>query len=58
MDNLDGPSGCWTVLHCEKKRIKKWSRSGSNRGPSACKADVMTTTPQDHRQRGVLKRFT
>ena len=24
-----------------------WSRPGSNRGPSACKADVITTTPQD-----------
>ena len=24
-----------------------WSRPGSNRGPSACKADVMTTTLQD-----------
>ena len=25
-----------------------WSRPGSNWGPSACKADVITTTPQDH----------
>ena len=29
--------------------VKKveWSRPGSNRGPSACKADVITTTPRD-----------
>ena len=26
---------------------KKWFRSGSNRGPSACKADVITTTLRD-----------
>ena len=30
----------------KKKEI--WSRPGSNRGPSACKADVITTTLQDH----------
>ena len=37
--------GC---LKRERKRHPKkrtcWSRPGSNRGPSACKADVMTTT--------------
>ena len=59
MDNPDGPLGCWTVVHYgRRKKKKKWSCSGSNRGPSACKADVMTTTPQDHRQTTILKRST
>lgn len=26
---------------------KSWSGPGSNRGPSACKADMITTTPPD-----------
>ena len=30
-----------------KQKWYFWSRPGSNRGPSACKADVMTTTLQD-----------
>ena len=34
---------CCYVL-CEKF----WSGPGSNRGPSACKADMITTTPPDH----------
>ena len=29
-----------------------WSRPGSNWGPSACKADVITTTPQDQDSQG------
>ena len=36
-----------------KKKIntpykKSWLRPGSNRGPSACKADVITTTLRNH----------
>ena len=27
--------------------FKRWSRPGSNWRPSACKADVITTTPRD-----------
>ena len=34
-----------SFIHVRKKIL--WSRPGSNRGPSACKADVITTTPQD-----------
>ena len=36
----------WTFLVLKIKRVA-WSRPGSNWGPSACKADVITTTPQD-----------
>ena len=34
---------------------KIWSRPGSNWGPSACKADVITTTPQDQAHHTRLK---
>ena len=33
--------------HKKNKKVVLWSRPGSNRGPSACKADVITTTLQD-----------
>ena len=37
---------CWSILKCKFSYFPKilWSRPGSNWGPSACKADVMTTT--------------
>ena len=41
----------WTFLVLKIKRVA-WSRPGSNWGPSACKADVITTTPQDRLWRG------
>ena len=37
-------------LHVKNEQLttKYWFRPGSNRGPSACEADVMTTTPRNH----------
>ena len=32
-----------------------WSHWGSNPGPAACKADVITTTPCDHSQKSGIK---
>ena len=40
------------------KKNPQWSRPGSNRRPSACKADVITTTLRDQiRRRWLIVRF-
>ena len=38
--------GPWAYISSSKR--VRWSHWGSNPGPAACKADVITTTPCDH----------
>jgi hypothetical protein len=38
----------------KKNGKKSWFRPGSNRGPSACKADVITATPRNQATKPVV----